>query len=91
MAIGDDMNVAAELAKLRGEMSTGFEQIKGQLNLIAQSQGQVREDIEELSGEVSALEKRVTALEERRWPVGQVAALSGVIGTLAAAAALVVK
>uniref|UniRef100_A0AAU7GY26 Holin n=1 Tax=Streptomyces phage Geonosis TaxID=3158856 RepID=A0AAU7GY26_9CAUD len=78
-----DVNVAAELAMLRGEMATGFERINGQLNMIAQAQTVTAKD-------VSELETRVTALEERRWPIGVIAAVSGVVSAVVAAGAFLV-
>jgi hypothetical protein len=77
---GSDLNVAAELARLRGEMSTGFAEIKGQLGLIAQAQATHGEDIADL-------ERRVTALEERRIPLGPLAAISGAVSAVVAALA----
>lgn len=91
MATGDGMNVAAELAELRGSMNEGFARIEGRLELIAQSQGQFKEDLSDLEDALGDVEKRVTALEARRWPMGQVVALSGVAGTVAAVATLFVK
>lgn len=78
-----DVNVAAELAMLRGEMATGFERINGQLNMIAQAQTVTAKD-------VSELETRVTALEARRWPIGVIAAVSGVVSAVVAAGAFLV-
>lgn len=84
---GDGLNVAAELAGLRGEMNTGFAGIKGQLDLIASRQQSTTEDIAKLSGELEKLDVRVTALEERRWPIGPIAAISGAVSAVAATAA----
>lgn len=78
-----DVNVAAELAMLRGEMATGFERINGQLNMIAQAQTVTAKD-------VSELETRVTALEARRWPIGVIAAVSGAVSAVVAAGAFLV-
>ncbi|AKA61767.1 hypothetical protein SEA_MAIH_29 [Streptomyces phage Maih] len=77
------VNVAAELAMLRGEMTTGFERIAGQLNLIAQAQTATATD-------VSELERRVTALEARRWPIGVIAAVSGAVSAVVAIGAFLV-
>lgn len=71
------MNVAAELAKLRGEMSTGFERIAGQLNLITEAQKNHTADIADL-------DRRVAALEARRWPLGPIAALAAVVSAVVA-------
>lgn len=95
MADNDGLNVAAEIAELRGEMAAGFARLEGQLNLINQTQQRTAQDVEDL--EVStdtrfkALEGRVSALEERRWPVGSMAAMSGVVSAIVAGAALLVK
>lgn len=77
------VNVAAELAMLRGEMTTGFERIHGQLNMIAQAQTATAQD-------VSELERRVTDLEARRWPVGMIATVSGGVSAVVAAVAFLV-
>lgn len=77
------MNVAAELAGLRGEMATGFERVQGQLALIAQAQSSAASDLEKL-------ESRVTALESRRWPLGPMTAVSGVVSAVVAATAFIV-
>ena len=78
-----DVNVAAELAMLRGEMATGFERINGQLNMIAQAQTATAKD-------VSELETRVTALEARRWPLAMIATVSGAVSAVVAAGAFLV-
>lgn len=83
MTDAGSVNVAAELAMLRGEMTTGFERIHGQLNMIAQAQTVTAKD-------VADLEVRVTALEARRWPVGIIAAVSGVVSAVVAAGAFLV-
>lgn len=75
----EGLNVAAELAGLRGEMVAGFARLEGQLNLITQAQGQTAKDLAEL-------EVRVTSLEARRWPLASVAAVSGGVSTVVAVA-----
>lgn len=88
--ISDGMNVAAELARLRGEMTTGFEQIKGQLSLISQAQHTTAQDVADLDRrmreEVGGLDTRVSNLEARRipWPV-----LGGLSAVVSAAVAFV--
>ncbi|AMD42776.1 hypothetical protein SEA_XKCD426_35 [Streptomyces phage Xkcd426] len=74
------LNVAAELAKLRGEMTTGFAEIKGQLGHIAQAQDTTARAVDDL-------EQRVTALEARRIPWPVVAAASGAVSAIVAGAA----
>lgn len=82
----DGMNVTAAIAELRGEMAAGFERLDGKLNLISQAQANSAKDIENTNGRVAALETRVSALEERRWPLAPVAAASGFVSALAAVA-----
>jgi hypothetical protein len=79
-----DVNVAAELAQLRGEMSTGFAQIVGRLDLIAHTTDSTRQDVDDL-------EERVAALESRRWPLTPIAVVSGVTSALVAVVALFVR
>lgn len=77
----DELRVGIELARLRGEMTTGFAEIKGQLSAIAAAQADNSKDIE-------ALEERVAALEARRWPAGSIAMLSGGVSTAVALVAV---
>lgn len=95
MAGTDELNVAVEIAELRGEMAAGFARLEGQLNLINQTQQRTVQDVRDLEtstdGRFRALEDRVTALESRRWPVGLIAASSGAVSALAAGLALLVK
>lgn len=80
----NEPNVATELLHLRGDMREGFARIEGQLNLITQSQAQTAADIDKL-------DKRVTALEERRIPIGMLAAVSGAVSAVIAAVALMLQ
>lgn len=95
MATDDGMNVAVEIAELRGEMAAGFARLEGQLNLINQAQSRNTQDIHDLEvktdARVKGLEDRVAALESRRWPVGLVAASSGAVSAVVAALAYLVK
>lgn len=90
-----NMNVAAEIAELRGEMAAGFARLEGQLNLINQTQQRTAQDVEDLEVSTEArfkvVEGRVAALEERRWPVGSMAVVSGVVSAAVAVGALLVK
>ena len=83
MAVSE-ADLSIEIANLRGAMAEGFARLEGQLNLIAQGQTRTAEDVKQL-------EDRVTALEARRWPVGVVAASSGVVSALVAGASLLIK
>lgn len=88
------LNVAAELWKLRGDMREGFAEINGRLDAFREAHDRTTRDIEDLEETTrtrfQALEGRVAALEERRWPLGPVAAVSGAVGTLAAVAAYLI-
>lgn len=77
----DGLTVSVEIERLRGEMATGFAEIKGQLAVIVNSQAENSKDIAELEG-------RVSRLEERRWPVGSVATLSGFVSAAVAVVAV---
>lgn len=80
----ENLNVAAELARLRGDMTTGLAKIEGQLNLLVQSQGQVRTDLDDL-------DRRVTALEARRIPLAVLATVSAAVSAVIAGAAFLVQ
>jgi BMFP domain-containing protein YqiC len=80
----ENLNVAAELAQLRGEMSTGFAQIVGRLDLIAHTTDSTRADLDEL-------EQRVAALEARRVPMPLLAAVSGAVSAVVALGAFLVQ
>lgn len=80
----DGSSMSVELVRLRGEMTTGFAKIGGQLDVIASNQGQVRRDLDSLEG-------RVTALEARRVPLGLLAAVSGAVSAVVAAGAFLVQ
>ncbi|MCP3758225.1 hypothetical protein [Streptomyces sp. TBY4] len=64
----DTTRVAVELAEMRGEIRTGFAEIRGQLGLALQRTDQAEADID-------ALEQRVEALERARWPLPSLAAV----------------
>lgn len=81
MSVGE-MNVAAELAGLRGEMNTSLARIEGQLNLVIQSTDGTRSIVQDL-------DQRVDALEERRWPLVPMAAVSGAVSAVVAAATFI--
>jgi septal ring factor EnvC (AmiA/AmiB activator) len=81
---GSDSRIAVELAQLRGDMTTAMARIEGQLNLLVQSNNNVRADVEDL-------EKRVASLEARRLPTGLVAGMSGAVSAVVAVAAVLVR
>jgi hypothetical protein len=78
------VNIAAEIAMLRGEMMSGFTRLEGRLDLIASTQDRTARDVEDL-------QRRVTALEERRIPKGMLATMSGVVSAAVAAVAFLVQ
>lgn len=90
-----NMNVAAELAELRGEMAAGFARLEGQLNLINQTQQRTVQDVEDLEvstdARFKALDGRVSALEARRWPIASLTAVSGAVSAAVAGVALLVR
>lgn len=69
----DTTRVAVELAEMRGEIRTGFAELRGQLGLALQRTDQAEADID-------ALEQRVEALERARWPLPAMAAVTGLAG-----------
>lgn len=80
----EPLNVAAELAGLRGSMETGFARLEGRLDVITASQGHTER-------ELTDLDTRVTALEARRVPLAPMAAVSGAVSAVVAVAALLVR
>lgn len=62
-------------------MDEGFATVNGKLALISQAQDRTALD-------VSELDRRVGALEARRWPMVPIAALSGVVSVVVAVVAI---
>lgn len=58
-----DPGTAIELQRLRGEISTGFAEIKGSLALLVQHSDQTDQAVRENRADVADLEKRVGDLE----------------------------
>jgi hypothetical protein len=98
--------VAVELERLRGTVSTGFAEVKGALAvLVAASERNakdvvtLREDTEkdllrlreEYDKEFDALKTELEELKARRWPLGVLGAVAGVVGTLTAVVSLFVR
>ena len=75
---GNNQGLALEISGLRGEMSTSFAKIEGQLGLLVASD--VRRE-----RALAQLDARVTALEARRVPWALVAGLSGAVSAVGAA------
>jgi hypothetical protein len=79
-----DESLAVALARLTGCMEAGFRDTHGRLDVITERVQHTREGVDDL-------ETRVRSLEERRWPVGSVATLSGFVAAMVAAIPLVVR
>ncbi|CBG73153.1 hypothetical protein SCAB_61321 [Streptomyces scabiei 87.22] len=89
-------NVAVELAQLRGEINTGLESIKGTLGILVERTTRTDADVRQLRADMEAelqkirdeefkpLRTKVDALEDRRFPLPVVGALTGVGALLAA-------
>jgi hypothetical protein len=75
---GNNQGLALEISGLRGEMSTSFAKIEGQLGLLVASDVRRERDL-------AQLDARVTALEARRVPWALVAGLSGAVSAVGAA------
>ncbi|MEU5442781.1 hypothetical protein [Streptomyces griseofuscus] len=84
--------VAVELAELRGEIRTGLEQIKGQLNVLVARTERTDEDLKQLRNDtekdITELRASVEALKKGRWPLAQLNALVA-IGAFGAAVAAI--
>lgn len=96
-------NVAVELEKLRGEISTGLENIKGTLNILVERTTRTDADVRQLRAdmeaelqkirdeEVKPLRAEVEGLKQGRWPLAQIGALTAVAAVVAAVIALFVN
>lgn len=61
-----DPTTALELEKLRGELSTGFAEIKGSLALLVQRAGQTEQVLVEHRSDIVDHERRLSLLEQAR-------------------------
>jgi hypothetical protein len=97
--VSDPAAVAVALAELRGTMETGFANLDGKLNLLAQRGDQSDRRLDDLEHRLDAVERgetdrqrrqegRLSALEENRWPWKLIVALAAVAGAVAAVVAL---
>ncbi len=80
----EELNVAAELAGMRGESREALARIDGRIELILhrQTAGQ---------NHLNSLDTKVDALEARRVPLAPLAALSGVMSAAVATLAFLVQ
>lgn len=79
-------DVAVELERLRGTVTTGFARVEGSLAVLVEQSNRNKEDVRQLREDtnrsLAELDQRLTLLERTRWPLPAVAALTGV-GALA--------
>ncbi|MFB6872307.1 hypothetical protein [Streptomyces sp. NPDC056323] len=84
--------IAVELERLRGTVTTGFAEVKGSLAVLVERSTRNEQDLARLRTEtqrsLDALEDDVEALKARRWPLGMVGAVAGVVGAATGAVAL---
>lgn len=84
--------IAVELERLRGTVTTGFAEVKGSLAVLVERSTRTEQDLVRLRNEtqksLNELGAEVDALKARRWPLGMVGALAGVVGAATGAIAL---
>lgn len=77
-------DVAVELERLRGTVSTGFAEVKGSLAVLVEQSNRNKEDVRQLredtEKDVNELRTDVEALKKNRWPLPAIGALTGVAG-----------
>ncbi|MCM1972346.1 hypothetical protein [Streptomyces sp. G1] len=88
-------NIAAEIARLRGEIQTGLEQIKGTLGVLVERTNRTDQDVRQLrtdvEKEIDDLKAEVNELKKGRWPLAQLGALVGMGGLIAAVVSLLLN
>lgn len=86
-------NLAVELAQLRGEIRTGLEQIKGTLGVLVERTQRTDADVRQLRAdmqkEIDELKAKVDSLEDRRFPLPVIGALTTVAALLASVIGLI--
>ncbi|MER7841656.1 hypothetical protein ABTY98_38675 [Streptomyces sp. NPDC096040] len=86
--------VAVELERLRGTVATGFAEVKGSLAVLMARSERNEQDLvrlrEDTGKDIDALRTELEALKARRWPLGVLGAVAGVVGTLTAVVSLFV-
>ncbi|MFJ8852384.1 hypothetical protein [Streptomyces sp. NPDC102437] len=84
--------VALELERLRGTVTTGFSDVKGALAVLVERSTHTEQDLarlrEQTERSLDVLGAEVDALKARRWPLGVVGAMAGVVGAATGAIAL---
>lgn len=84
--------VAVQLERLRGTVTTGFAEVKGSLAVLVERSTRTEQDLvrlrEQTERSLDVLGAEVDALKARRWPLGVVGAMAGVVGAATGAIAL---
>ncbi|WP_405710159.1 MULTISPECIES: hypothetical protein [unclassified Streptomyces] len=84
--------IAVELERLRGTVTTGFAEVKGSLAVLVERSTRNEQDLVRLRNDtqksLNELGAEVDALKARRWPLGMVGAMAGVVGAATGAIAL---
>ncbi|MFF4179739.1 hypothetical protein [Streptomyces sp. NPDC001750] len=84
--------VAVELERLRGTVTTGFAEVKGSLAVLVERSTRTEQDLVRLRNDtqksLEAQGAEIDALKARRWPLGMVGAMAGVLGAATGAIAL---
>lgn len=99
----ESTTVAVELAQLRGEINTGFADIKGTLSVLVERTNRTDADLRQLRAdmesklqkihedELKPLRDEVEALKRGRWPLRQIGTLVGVGALVVAVLGLVFR
>jgi len=89
------ITVAVELERLRGTVATGLAEVKGSLAVLLERSTRTEQDLlrlrEDTGKELDALKAEMEALKARRWPLGVLGAVAGVVGTATAVVSLFLR
>lgn len=87
--------VAVELERLRGTVATGLAEVKGSLAVLLERSTRTEQDLvrlrEDTGKELDAIRAEMEALKARRWPLGVLGAVAGVVGALTAVLSLFLR
>ena len=94
MTTPEAATVAVELERLRGTVATGLAEVKGSLAVLLERSTRTEQDLlrlrEDTGKEIDTLRTELEVLKARRWPLGVLGAVAGVVGTLTAVVSLLV-